>query len=101
MAASVSKSAILSVLLCKSLSEIEEIQQQAEQVVFGFITSIAALSQSTTYDPDNAAVVMEACVEARAILEGGGGPADAAPATFGHGMRFQPVCNPPGMTWGC
>lgn len=92
------KSTLIPVLLRKTLEELTQIEQQAESVVLGGISAISALSQSTTFNPADAAVVLEACNDVRAMKLQGITTA-SAPA-MGHGLRFQPVQNPQGITWG-
>ena len=91
------------ILLRKTDAELETIASQAEQVALGGITSISALSQSTTFDTASAGVVLEAVERVRGMRERNpdASAADLAGPTLGHSVRFQPVKPPQGMTWGC
>ena len=95
-------STITRILFRKSDSELSAIQSQAEQVAFGGISSISALSQSTTFSIDDAGIILD-CIDrvrsAREIDPDACGD-DLPSSTLGHSIRFQPVQPPQGVTWG-
>lgn len=94
---------LTSILLRKTDAELETIASQAEQVALGGISSISALSQSTTFDPDAAGVILAAVERVRQMRARNpdASPDDLAGSTLGHSIRFQPVKPPQGITWGC
>lgn len=94
---------ITQILFRKSDAELEAIALQAEQVALGAITSISALSQSTTFDTGDASIILgavETVRRARAVNPDACGDDQPAP-TLGHSLRFQPTQAPQGVTWGC
>lgn len=94
---------LVTLFLDKTDAALDTIAAQAESVALGGMTSISALSQSATFNTEDAGVILAAIVDVRrrrranpdACADDVGGP------TLGHSMRFQPVKPPPGTTWGC
>lgn len=88
------------ILYRKTDAELDAIASQAETVALSGIGSISALSQSTSFNADQAAVILEAVENVRAAREKD--PNATAPdgEALGHSIRFQPVVPPQGYTWG-
>ncbi len=86
----------------KSDAELNTIAAQAEQVAFGAINSISALSQSTTFSIDDAGLILDAIERVRSAREVNPDACgdDMPGTTLGHSIRFQPVQPPQGITWG-
>lgn len=94
---------ITQILHRKTTAQIDTIATDAEQVALGAITSISALSQSTTFSTEDASVILAAVESVRRAreLDPNASGADVPGPTLGHSMRFQPVQPPQGCTWGC
>jgi len=90
------------ILFRKSDTELATIRAQAEQVALGAITSISALSQSTTFNNDQALAILDACdrVQRARELNPDACGDTAGDAALGHSVRFQHVAQPQGVTWG-
>lgn len=80
---------LLPILLRKSDAQIEEICADAEQIVLGAMTSISALSQSTAFDRDDAAVILRACGEALRLRKAdpSADPSSIGPPAIAHDLR--------------
>jgi hypothetical protein len=102
MAASLDKTTVSRLLLRKTNEQIALIGEQAETVALGLSESISSLSNSTTFSREDANVVLSAVDHVRGLREAApaAGPDAIAEPTLAHGMRFQPVRNPQGVTWG-
>ncbi len=98
----ISLSALTRVFFRKTDAELDAISAQAEAVITSGMTSISALSQSASYSPESASIVLEAVEAVRsarasdpnACAEDLPGPA------LGHATRFQQSQDPQGATWG-
>lgn len=102
MAASLDKITIARVLLGKTAPERALIKSQAEAVAFSFSSSISALSQSNSFNRDDANVVLAALAMVGTMLAANPeATADTLPQSMGFEVRRQPIANPQGVTWGC
>ena len=63
---------IKQILRGKTSAQIASIQADAEQVVFGCVSSISALSQTTTFSTDDAGTILEAINQYRDECASGG-----------------------------
>jgi hypothetical protein len=95
----VDEDAILADLALRSEAELIEIREWARSVVYGFTPSISALSQSATFDPSRADVVLRLVTQVLAGRRSGDlGATDplSLRGTLGHAVRFggRWVCAP-------
>lgn len=90
------------ILFRKSDTELATIRAQAEQVALGAITSISALSQSTTFNNDQALAILDACDTVQREREKNPDACgdSIGETALGHSVRFQHYEQPQGVTWG-
>ena len=98
----ISLSALTRLFFRKTDDELDTISAQAEAVITSGMTSISALSQSASYSPEMAGVVIEAVEAVRsARATNPSACADDLPGpALGHATRFQQTQDPQGVTWG-
>lgn len=85
----ISVGVLLPILLRKAPSQVAEIAAQAESVIFGGTSSISALNQSATFDPETAGVVLEAINQVHALraLDPGATAASLPAPSLSHTIR--------------
>lgn len=90
------------ILFRKSDTELSTIRAQAEQVALGAITSISALSQSTTFNDGQALAILDACDRVQQAREKDPNACgdSAGEGGLGHSVRFSEHNPPQGTTWG-
>lgn len=86
----ISEDTILADLQMQSESQIIAIRNQAREVVYGHAEVISGLSQSVTWNPQSAEVVLRIANQLLVGRQSGGGATDPVTmrATLGHPVRF-------------
>lgn len=94
-------STILRILLGKTDAAIADIRASAEAIALSGIGQLSALGSSTTFNAEDANVILGACAEAarRRAADPLAGPS-SVPRSNGHYMRFSAAPATPGLNWG-